>query len=71
MIKLSFSQGNRQDSWKDHTQIFLNGKKNFIGAFYQTVGVQKERAQVVKSIDHEFLITQYKNHSRYTILSRT
>ena len=42
-------------------------KKNVIGAFYQTVGVQKEWAQVVKSIGHEFLITQYKNHSRYTI----
>ena len=49
----------------------MEKKKKIIGAFYQTVGAQKEWAQVVKSIGHEFLITQYKNHSKYTILSRT
>ena len=46
----------------------MEKKKKIIGAFYQIVGAQKEWTQVVKSIGHEFLITQYKNHSKYTIL---
>ena len=32
--------------------------------------VYKEWTQVVKSTGHKFLNTQYKNHSRYIILSK-